>query len=159
MSASNFPAAQSTANGNVDVKGKGRAVDQDATSDASDDGGASLYELEEADGFLRRASTSSQGTNDGYPARPGGHRARSSSIASLGLAFSGLQIPLSRESVDPLEATREVKHLDLLGGISLVIGLMVGSGIFSSPVSFQTVYSSIAANAFPRESSRPTAEV
>lgn len=120
------------ANGKVDVKGKGRAVDQDVTSD--DDGQASLHELEEAGGFLSRPSTSNQDT-DGFPSRPGGHRARSSSLASLGFAFSGLHIPLTSESIDPSEATREAKHLDLLGCISLVVGLMVGSGIFSSPVS------------------------
>ena len=129
MSASE-QASSGVANGKVDVKGKGRAIDQDATSD---DGQASLHDLEESEGFLRRPSSSSQGTQDENYARPG-HRARSMSMASLGFSFSGLQIPLSREAVDPLEATREVKHLDLLGGISLVIGLMVGSGIFSSPV-------------------------
>ncbi len=130
MSASE-QAESGVANGKVDLKGKGRAIDQDATSE--DDGQASLHDLEESEGFLPRASSSSQGTQDEDNVRPG-HRARSMSIASLGFSFSGLQIPLSREAVDPLEATREVKHLDLLGGISLVIGLMVGSGIFSSPV-------------------------
>lgn len=114
-----------------DIKGKGRAIDQDETSD---DGQASLHELEESEGFLPRGSTSSQGTSDGFPVRPG-HRTRSSSIASLGFAFSGLHIPLTSESIDPAEATTEVKHLNLMGGISLIVGLMVGSGIFSSPAS------------------------
>ncbi|KAK9897215.1 hypothetical protein P389DRAFT_54590 [Cystobasidium minutum MCA 4210] len=58
--------------------------------------------------------------------------ARALSFGNLA-AFSLLPIPLTVEGVDPVEAQREIKHLNLISAVALTVGSQVGGGIFSAP--------------------------
>lgn len=109
-------------------KGKARSLDMNAGSvDArsnSSDGGRSSSEASLED--LEATESSA------FPVRPP-RSARAISFGSLS-AFSMLPIPLSVEGVDPVEAQREIKHLNLISAVALTVGSQVGGGIFSAPV-------------------------
>lgn len=66
-------------------------------------------------------------------------KTRAMSMGSLS-SFAFLPIPLSVERVDPIEAQREIKHLNLISAIALTVGSQVGGGIFSAPVGVTVLF-------------------
>ena len=135
-----------TMNGHVEVDGllqdKGRGMEMpkdgdgvDGASEGEESDDLELHELaKETTGFVPDESNEG-GFEEGQSQPKPGHRARTQSLSSISFAFDMLPLLLSRETVDPAESQREVKHLDLTSGIALVVGLQIGSGVFSSPVS------------------------
>ncbi|CAD6569352.1 MAG: hypothetical protein CYPHOPRED_003298 [Cyphobasidiales sp. Tagirdzhanova-0007] len=131
-------------NGHVEVDGllqdKGRGMEMpkdgdgvDGASEGEESDDLELHELaKETTGFVPDESNEG-GFEEGQSQPKPGHRARTQSLSSISFAFDMLPLLLSRETVDPAESQREVKHLDLTSGIALVVGLQIGSGVFSSP--------------------------
>ena len=115
-------------NGLLLDKGKGRissdSDDDDSkgtTSEGDDNHVLELHKLaKETTNFLN--SDEKDEDEDGIDtSRPEyAKRARTQSISSISFAFDMLPIPLSRDVLDPAEALRVTKHLDLTSGIALV---------------------------------------
>lgn len=130
-------AASSGAGAGSGAQAQAERPAEDDRKDGDDAGLEGLHELEETQGFLQ--DDEEDGDKDfhstGLHRPPYGHRVRSQSVSSLAFAFDVLPIPISRDRLDPAEQDREVKHLNLSAGIALVVGMQIGSGIFSSPVS------------------------
>jgi len=87
-------------------------------SRASTDSSVSLHALEASDGLLSART----------------RRARANSAGSiLAFDFQDDLLPLSLSQVEGDSEPRVEKNIGLMDGIALVVGLQVGSGIFSSP--------------------------
>ena len=100
------------------------------TSTSSSNNDIELHEVNEEAKFLGRSYDAREDDGE-YAARP----ARGRSMSSASFIFDRLPLSLSRDVVDRDEANREVQHLTFSHASALVLGLMCGSGIFSSPVS------------------------
>ncbi|KDQ18122.1 hypothetical protein BOTBODRAFT_29449 [Botryobasidium botryosum FD-172 SS1] len=95
-----------------------RSASLRSASRASTDSSVSLHALEASEGFLNTTA----------------RRARANSAGSiLAFDFQDDLLPLSLSQADGNPEPRTEKNIGLLDGIALVIGLQVGSGIFSSP--------------------------
>ena len=105
------------------------AVSEKRTSTSSSNNDIELHELNEEAKFLEGSYDAREDDGE-YAARP----ARGRSMSSASFIFDRLPLSLSRDVVDRDEANREVQHLTFSHASALVLGLMCGSGIFSSPV-------------------------
>ena len=118
------PSGSPTADKDVGEKERGRSEDGEEEEDLE------LHELAETANFLKQGDEHDDDEHDDAVRPP----MRGRSFSTISFQFNMLPLPLSRDVVDLDEQSREVKHLNLVGGISLVVGLQIGSGIFSSPV-------------------------